>query len=518
MNKKNNSSNFIENIALTIGITVLIFLLFISVIFSTYIMLDLHEVPIISKKVIPAIFSIIFGIIVFYYFVKYLNKISDRTLFAICTVIYTLFAIYLIFNVEAQIRGDAQGVYKGAICLMQNDYSVLNEGGYFFYYPHQLGLALYTSVINLFSTNLRVHFIVNYFMLMLAYFVTWKCAKLMFEKEKIVVNLTIIIMFLFYPPLFFTLFIYGHIPGCLCIMLAIYLFIKREKNIGKHNEFAIVLLIICACTIRNNYMIAAIAIAILYIFDAIRKKNWRPLVITVLILVTFSLGSNLVKQYYQKQSGIEINEGIPKILWVAMGIQDVETGYCMGGWWNMYNTEAYEAANYDEEIASDNAKIAIQERIDEFKDDIGYTIKYFGKKVISTWTDPTYESIWSGPLETCGQEIYSKYLKSIYNGGTAFKLLSIFGRMVNISIYIGAIAFFVFKKIINREKLLIVQYFPVIYLCGGFMFHLIWETKSQYVWSYVFMLIPLAACGWYMIIERLKNDARGNYIMQKERK
>ena len=30
---------------------------------------------------------------------------------------------------------------------------------------------------------------------------------------------------------------------------------------------------------------------------------------------------------------------------------------------------------------------------------------------------------------------------------------------------------------------------------GGFFFHLMWETKSQYVYPYVFMLIPMSALG-----------------------
>lgn len=227
-------------------------------------------------------------------------------------------------------------------------------------------------------------------------------------------------------------------------------------------------------------------------------------------MTTFSMGANLAKQHYQKQSGIQINEGIPKILWVAMGLQDEETGYCMGGWWNMFTTDTYEKAGYDEKIAVNMGEIAIQERIDEFAGDKRYAIRFFGKKIVSTWTDPTYQSIWSGPLEECGQKIYTRLLKNIYNGGKMFDVLSIFGRTITLSIYVGTIAFYVLKRIVEKEKLFIVQYFPIIYLCGGFLFHLIWETKSQYVWSYVYVLIPLSACGWNMLIKQIGKKIHSN--------
>lgn len=30
---------------------------------------------------------------------------------------------------------------------------------------------------------------------------------------------------------------------------------------------------------------------------------------------------------------------------------------------------------------------------------------------------------------------------------------------------------------------------------GGFFFHILWEAKSQYIWTYFILLIPTAAGG-----------------------
>lgn len=497
--------NLLENVILFVGILLIIFLLGINIIFNTHITLDLKEIPIISRKITQAVFLIVLGTIIIGYSTKKVRKVNDRTLFSSCALIYTILFLYMVFNVTPEIRADANAVYEGAICMIKGDYSALEKGGYFFLYPHQLGLAAYNSLIDLISQNITVHFFINYCIVMLIYVLIWKSTKLLFSGKEVVIKLTIIIMFMFYPALFFVLFLYGHFPGCLFVAGSLYLFLRKEKGIGKYNDIGVIVLLICSCTIRNNYAIAAITIAIMYVLQSIRKNNWRMALMAFLIMITFSAGSSLVKGYYQEQSGIQINEGIPKILWIAMGIQDEDTGYCMGGWWNSFTIEAYAVeAEYDEEVACEIGKRVIKERINIFKSDLIYAKDFFGLKVVSTWTDGTYQSIWSGPLEDCDQIVNTKLLKSIYNGGTVYNIMRVFGRMLTILIYIGAMAFIIGERVINGKLLYVTSFFPIIYLCGGFLFHLIWETKSQYIWTYVFFLIPLAASGWDVIIEQIK--------------
>ncbi|MFM1539689.1 hypothetical protein, partial [Helcococcus bovis] len=55
-------------------------------------------------------------------------------------------------------------------------------------------------------------------------------------------------------------------------------------------------------------------------------------------------------------------------------------------------------------------------------------------------------------------------------------------------IYLG-IAIFLIKDYRKKYALFL------IYFLGGVAFHLIWETKSQYVYPYVFLMIPLVVNG-----------------------
>lgn len=67
-------------------------------------------------------------------------------------------------------------------------------------------------------------------------------------------------------------------------------------------------------------------------------------------------------------------------------------------------------------------------------------------------------------------------------------------------------------KFIKKERQLPLEIliFPL-YLLGGIFFHLLWETKSQYVYSYVFMMLPISAYGLSHIRELLKGKIKGNF-------
>ena len=56
----------------------------------------------------------------------------------------------------------------------------------------------------------------------------------------------------------------------------------------------------------------------------------------------------------------------------------------------------------------------------------------------------------------------------------------------------------------NKEYILL----DLVFL-GGFLFHIMWETKSRYIIPYIIILIPISVIGIDVIInktkERLKN-------------
>jgi len=51
---------------------------------------------------------------------------------------------------------------------------------------------------------------------------------------------------------------------------------------------------------------------------------------------------------------------------------------------------------------------------------------------------------------------------------------------------------------------------PFLLLVGGFLFHTVWEGKSQYIYPYLFGLIPFAAFALSDVFERAES------LLQKE--
>ena len=116
---------------------------------------------------------------------------------------------------------------------------------------------------------------------------------------------------------------------------------------------------------------------------------------------------------------------------------------------------------------------------------------FFAKKTVTTWCEPTLQSVWSGPLEDCGQQTHTSLLASIYNGKKANKALTILSKTFILMLFLLSTVFLVKHRHKNGWQLVF------IFLIGGILFHLLWETKSQYVYQYVIMLIPFASYASY---------------------
>lgn len=174
--------------------------------------------------------------------------------------------------------------------------------------------------------------------------------------------------------------------------------------------------------------------------------------------------------------------------YIAMGT-DLENQKRAPGWYNEYNEQVYkEAAHCDSKLAAELSKEKVGENIRESLRNPVRTAKFYLKKVVSTWCDPLFQSVWSGPCPSMGAEADTKIVRSIYTGGKLEVLLQIFAK--NLLLVVLGTAWLFLKLHAAEFPELKAGY---LYLVGGFLFHLAWETKSQYVYTYVFLLLPMCA-------------------------
>lgn len=431
------------------------------------------------------VFFLIGHLIVILLIRKNYRKINEKLFFLILSAIYLLIGAYIIYFLSFRIRADAWITYTAGNAIRNGDFSRFAKTEYLGYYPHQHGMVYYsyllTNIIEtskiLFSANMLEIIGINYFI--------YKINDTLFNSDKLKNLLTIYLSFAFVQQLIFITFPYNLIPGFFFMIIGLYFAIKFNQNKGYINLAFAILFLIISCFIRSNYIIVVIAIFLyIWITNANKLNSLKFLIAFLIFNQIFSFST---KKFTENLTGYEVSSGAPKILWIAMGT-DPENWRIGPGWYNGFNRAVIEETDYDfdkaGEIGKEKVKVNLRYYISNPKD-LG---EFFGIKFLTTWGEPTYESIWSGPHIKYEQENNSKILNSLFNEGPLYWIMYNYMKSIQFLIYALALYYLINKKLFN-DKLLVF----IIYFLGGIAFHLMWETKSQYVYPYVILLIPVVS-------------------------
>lgn len=481
----------------------LVLLTLSSLLFRTFLFMDGSEMAHIQLNGIKFwIVSLLF-VILFFYLLHYILRLQTKFIFTIGTIFYLTLGFYIVFHQNDMLRHDALQVLVAAKSLNGSDYSSLQPlVGYLFKYPHQIGLVSLERLLLMLlgSENVKGLFIINLILSICDNFLLYRITDLVFKNSQ-VSKLSMVMAFLFLPHIFFILFVYGINYGLFLVLLSLFFLIKFIND-KKWGNFAGTLIpLVLAVIIRSNYIIMAMTIFIILILDFLRTKSWKNILLAILPFILISLLNGLLVNSYEKASKISEIDGEPKIAWVAMGLDDNPTYNRLPGWYDAYVENVYTKYNGNEDKITNDSKKLINSRLNTFLKNPGYTINFFKNKFISTWTDSLFQSVWSGPNSSMpveGQSVNGKLMSSIYRGGIAYKILYYYSSVILIIIYIGAMISMLISMRNMRTSNLFILIFTI-YLTGGVLFHLIWETKSQYVYPYVYLLLPLTAYGinWF---------------------
>ena len=438
-------------------------------------------------------------------------RVSDRKLYVVFAVLYLLAGCYLVFNVHTVLRADAKMVFRTALRFQEGNFRSLTVGHYFFKYPHQLGLLTLERILMRFSQDCRFFFFVYLLMVIAANFFLWKTTDLWFGHNRKINCLELVLSFAFFPQLFFTLFLYGTVPGMLLLSMAVYGF-SRYWDGGRRRWFVLGLLaIVLSCLIRNNYSIAAIALFLLFVLRGIRQGRMRQLVLAAILILAIPVSTNLLQNFYRATTEINFGEGVPKVVYITMGLQEPGR-YSLreSGWYNGYNDRLINQCDYDMDKVGKQAKKDLKERVVQMAKYPTYSARFFLRKIRSTWTDSVFQSVWSGPIERPDAYSKTKLLRDLYSGRMSYQALYMAGSVMLFLIYLFALLALLIRKWWTKSGFSNLMLFPFLYFLGGFVFHLFWETKSQYVYPYVLMLLPMTAYAMQWCGCRIKQrwDAR----------
>lgn len=404
-----------------------------------------------------------------------------------------------IFSVMSAPTTDSQNLFEAATKSAVGDYSFLKNGSdfynnayfsgysYFNFYPFQLGYVLVSEIVyRIFGTASSMPMqVINVLCLGAAYFGIARITKLLFKRRS-VEFIAILLLAGCIQPILFCTFAYGNIIGMCCAIWASCFLIKYFQTENCFSLLPCGLLLVLSVFVKYNNMIYVIAFMMMLTVHTIKKKKWQSIAFALAICIA-SLGSiQLVIMSYEKRGDVELSDGISQVLYLDLGLSESSMA---PGWYSSVAKDTYTANMLDSEASKAQGWQSVNSKLDNFSKNLGYTIDFFSKKILSQWNEPTYESIWvskvrehTNALNGIATSVYDKSL------GQLLELHFNFYMQILFSLFAIGICILIIKKQTNIQTVLL----PLV-LLGGFGYHLLFEAKSQYILTYIILMIPTAA-------------------------
>lgn len=527
-----------------LGTALLLSLVFMNFVNRAYMPLNSKEHMEYNHVSIPFILFFLVLLILFIVSLrkKFLRYFSPQVVASISALFYLWTGLVLIYRVDPAIRADAKFCFEAAVGFLNNDYSSLERGGYLFENAHQIGFVLYEMLLAHISQDIRFVYFINLVLTLVNNLLIVRLTSIMTGENEEAIKLASLLSLLFLPQLYFILFGYNQTISITLMLLSSVMLGRFLRQHGIPSMLFMIITAYLAACVRGNASIFIIAECIIILLHYLRRKaaaekklrkrsenpdyrysnepvpaprrNRLCLMALILLLTAFVLSGPTMRLAGERVTGQKMPQQLPKHMWIAMGMQG---GDLAPGWYNGYIYRTYRNNDYNMALTSEMAKQEISDRIQVFAGNPGLMLFFYSQKIISTWCEPTFESVWSGPLEDMNQHIDGKLLHALYTGGKPYSVYCNYCALINLPLYIGAAigAFALLTGLIrprtkNRNKkdrrskvlspaCLDMLLFPALFLIGGFLFHILWETKSQYAMVYIYMLIPLTSFGYAMI-------------------
>jgi len=338
----------------------------------------------------------------------------------------------------------------------------------------------------------------NVVSVMVIFVIVYKMVGELWGKGKRAAFYSVFFCACFLPMFLYTTFIYGDIYGLCLSVAAVYCQLKYFSDRKYRWMLVSVICISLAVQLKMNYLIVAVAMAGLIVYDLFLHQYWKKAIIYMAIFIigiagiregTDALLENIV--------GMEKAEGVPKEAWIAMGLQD---GTRAAGNYNGYNLKVYTENEYDTSRAREESIESIKKSIRKFKNNPGYAVNFFAKKIASQWNNPD-SMILSNATEEWDE--LSWLVNSVEAGGLR-SVLRFFSDIFQVWILLGILCYIVWEK--NKSDY---EWVFLLIFLGGFAFHLFWEAGSRYAFPYYFLMIPYSCSGLFLLEQKMEKAVKG---------
>ena len=408
-----------------------------------------------------------------------------------------LFCLYFILLFRAEVTCDSSLISKLVIEFMHENYTAFSQGGYLYSYSFQIGFAALLELIyRLFGVENYITFqILNILSILIILHFLNKITKELFDEEAIL-KLESVLSFGMLPLFLFSTFVYGDIIGWSFGICAMYCIIRYLKMPSIKYIIITGLLFTFGTLIKSNINILVVAASIALFLYSIERKHYLSLLWIPILFLFSQIGVWGINYYYTLRAGLEeYPAGIPKIAWIAMSFQEADENGWACGWYNAYNWNVYVNNNYDRAKVTQDCLESLKESFYRFFHEQRYAINYFYKKFTSQWNAPTFQSMITNEWATRHVENLSS-MAVFFIYGLGYRILYSLMNIFHFFIFLCSSCFFIKE----RKKWSLPKAYYLLNIFGGFLFHMLWEAQSRYILGYFVIMLPMAACGCYHLL------------------
>ena len=311
------------------------------------------------------------------------------------------------------------------------------------------------------------------------------------------------------PVYMYVIYVYGDIAYTALSVLGAWILLSAldSFNVFKAVLFGLVCALDYLC--KSNSLIVFVAFFVVLVISLLERGKRKASVILLVSMIFFlliipKLNDRAYKAYMPG------TDSMPSIAWVGMGMND---DYGRAGWNNFYNQIAFAEAGYDAEATGERVKADIRATVGVWAHNPGYMLDFLNRKMNLQWNTPLYQGlVMNNSFDADKQTSLGAF---VYGSSGVQLFLQYFMKVFQITMY--AVMFFGLLFFGTHRKS-IADYVLLIAVFGGFLFSMIWEAKTRYIFPYLVMLVPYFAVFAVLLIDRFRNKFFKKKVKGEKRK
>lgn len=428
---------------------------------------------------------------------KWINtKRKKNILLGVFCVIAALISLYWVSASGTAPRADQYHVSYYASRINHGDFFSLQKGEYLANCPQQLGMVTFLRVLfAIFGDGNYMAF--QYFtavtvpVTVLAGCMIVRILSMQSTKAELFYLVFAVTCFPMYA---YTPFVYGDLCSVSFLMLSVWGFLSCFSKFSWWKVAGVGISLGIAVILRTNVVILLISMLIVIFVRFIQNRDWRMGAIGGGLLLGVLFFQFLIKGIYIPKTDPDA-DAIPASCYVVMGLND---NGIHPGWYNVYNYEIFAEYDFDAEAAGKRAMQDLRTYINTYREKPSYMIDFFTRKMNAQWNAPMYQCL---VMNNKVERKQSFLIENIYQHGKLGKLIEFYATLYQHLLY-GSILYVLVSK---RKQISDISYYTLlIAVFGGFLFSLLWEAKTRYVFPYLLMMLPHMAMGIDAVTERNK--------------